>query len=235
MNIIDKNKYNEFLHVLSGCRTILDSYHFAEKYSKCNPETKTLVFSMINGKRYEHVLDLKTMRSLIEMIDNVKYKDEADEIIKRYSEKTNDTTQLKTLSRIAKSKILRPINETKDKNSITNIEITPELFNKKCPHCGEVCVAPIDTEYTICGYTNSKTGYNLVGCGKDWCFKCEKILCKKWDIHQLFLGTNKFHDCDCCKKHAKINNMRYPEDYCECNNTHVQRVRLHDDLLKIMC
>lgn len=219
---IDKNKYYEFSHVLSGCRTILDSYHFAEKYSKNNPETKSLVFSMINGKRYEQILDLKTMRVLVEMLDNVKYKDEADEIIKRYSEKTNDTTQLKTLARITRSKILRPIGEIKQPIQI-NTEIVPELVSKICPHCDEDCIAPIDAEYTICGYTNSKTGYNLVGCGKDWCFKCGKILCKKWDTHQLFLGTNKYHDGECCKKHAKDNNKLYPEEYCQCSNINVQR------------
>jgi len=223
MDIIDKNKYYEFSQILSGCRTILDGYHFAEKYSKINPESKTLVFSMINGKKYENILDLKTMRSLLEMLDNIKYKDEADEIIKRYLEKTNDATQLKTLNRISKSKILRPINEPKKESIIVYPDVDLGLINKQCPHCKEECSAHVDTSYVICGYTNTKTGYNLVGCGKDWCFKCGKILCKKWDTHQLFLGINKYHDGECCKYHAKHNNKIYPDDYCMCDNINVQR------------
>lgn len=225
MNIIDKNKYYEFSHVLSGCRTILDSYHFAEKYTKNNPETKTLVSSMINGKKYERdVLDLKTMKSLIEMLDNVKYRDEADKIIEEYSTMTNDKTQLKTLVRIAKSKILRPIYEQSFADKvIVDVKLQQDLLTKQCPHCFKDCVAPIGTEYTICGYTNSRTGYDLVGCGKDWCFKCGKMLCKKWDLYQLFLPTNKHHNNECCKKHAKDNNRLYPEEYCQCANINVSR------------
>lgn len=222
MNLIDKNKYYEFSNILSGCRTILDAYYFAEKYSKNNPETKNLVSSMINGKKYEkNVLDLKTMRSLIEMLDNIKYRDEAEKLISEYSEMTTDKIQLKTLSRISKSKILRPVIENIQLSEISKPSV--ENIIKNCPHCFKECIAPIDTEYTICGYTNSKTGYDLVGCGKDWCFKCGKMLCKKWDIHQLFLATNKHHDSECCKNHAKEHSKSYPENYCQCCNFNVTR------------
>ena len=222
MEIIDRNKYNEFTHILSGCRTILDGYHFAEKYSKFNPESKTLVFSMMNGKKYDNILGLKRMKLLLEMLDDVKYKDEAEEIIKKYLEKTNDPTQLKTFSRILKYKILRPIDEIK-KEIIEYPEIESDIISKQCPHCMEDCLAKIDTDYIICGYTDLKNGYNWIGCGKDWCFKCNKILCKKWNTHQLFLEINTFHDNECCKKHAKENNKNYPDDYCQCLNMNVQR------------
>lgn len=228
MNIIDKNKYYEFSHVLSGCRTILDSYYFAEKYSKTNPETKTLVTSMINGKKYHNVLDFKTMKSIIETLDDIKYKDEADKIINEYMESTIDPVQLKTLLRITKSKILRPLCNSNNYNyndiyHISKNNVEPELITKSCPHCNRYCIAPIDTEYIICGYNNTKTGYDLVGCGKDWCFKCGKILCKKWDLHKLFLEINKSHNDECCKQHAKNNNKIYPDNYCQCYNLHVQR------------
>lgn len=185
---------------------------------------KPTISSMINGKRYEQVLDLKTMRSLLEMLDNVMYRNEAEEIIQRYSEKTHDVTQLKTLSKIAKFKILRPPGEYNNSTQHITVQSDPIIYvNKTCPHCSKECEAQIDTEYVICGYTNSKTGYNLIGCGKDWCFKCGKILCKKWDIHQLFLPTNKHHDGECCKKHARETNKQYPNDYCQCCNINVSR------------
>lgn len=223
--MIDKNKYNEFLHILSGCRTILDAYHFAEKYNKNNPDTKNLTTSMINGKKYErNVLDFKTMKSLVEMVDSVEFRDDAEKIINDYSKMTNDKTQLKTLSRISKYKILRNINEEFPVVSLPVVEKNEfPMITKNCPHCKNECTLSSNTEYTICGYTNSKTGYDKVGCGKDWCFKCGKILCKKWETHQLFLFINKRHDGECCKKHAKENNKIYPQDYCNCQNLNVIR------------
>ena len=41
-------------------------------------------------------------------------------------------------------------------------------------------------EYVICGYINSNKGYDWNGCGKDWCAKCNKMLCKSWDLNQLW-------------------------------------------------
>ena len=77
MDILDKNKYVEFSHILSGCRTITDAYFFAEIYLKSNPEMGTLIYSMINGKRYDQVLDLKTIKSALEVTNEQKYKEEA--------------------------------------------------------------------------------------------------------------------------------------------------------------
>lgn len=246
--IIDKSKYNEFSNILSGCRTIMDSYYFSERYNKSNPEIKNLVISMINGKKYEsNVHDFKTMKSLIERLHEVKYRDEADELIREFSAGTNDKIQLKTFSKISKLKQIRPpSNQNKNvkkifitercnycnsvirdcqTNKLQNQENDSDqnLVTKNCPHCSKECTLPTGTEYTICGYTNSKTGYDLVGCGKDWCFECGKMLCKKWDIHQLFLDTNKHHDSECCKQHARDNNRIYEIDYCQCNNKNVTR------------
>ena len=252
MGIIDKSKYYEFSHILSGCRTIMDSYYFSESYTKANPETKILVMSMINGKKYENnVLDFKTMKSLIERLHEVKYRDEADTLISEFSESTNDRVQLKTFSRISKSKLIRPPNEQnkyiqnsfiikrchycdqilkqsnqqyiQDKLEKQEEINTQNLVTKQCPHCLKNCTLSSDSEYTICGYINSKTGYDLVGCGKDWCFKCGKMLCKKWDIDQLFLAPNKHHDSECCKQHAKDNGRIYEIEYCQCINSNVTR------------
>ena len=61
---------------------------------------------------------------------------------------------------------------------------------------------------------NTKNGYDLKGCGRDWCFKCEKILCKLWEQDSLFLEMNRYHTKDCCKKHSIKNNKNYEKDYC---------------------
>jgi hypothetical protein len=54
---------------------------------------------------------------------------------------------------------------------------------------------------------------------------CGKMLCKNWFNHELFVEMNRFHDTECCKNHAKENNKIYPDDYCMCQNTHVNRIK----------
>jgi hypothetical protein len=219
--IIDKNKYIEFYNILSGCRTLMDAQYFAERYIKLNNGVKNMVLSMINGKRYENVLELNTIKLLIESLNHVEFMDDALDITEQYIDKTTDQTQLKTLSRISKNKIMR----TKINNLVNNNnnEIT---IKKKCPHCFIDCVAIYNTDYIICGYSNNTTGYDLIGCGKDWCFKCEKILCKKWSDNNLFVLSNRQHNYECCKKHAIENKKTYPNDYCNCINNNVCRNNL---------
>lgn len=214
---IDKNKYDEFKQILSGCRTILDAYYFGEIYNKYNAEMKSLVSSMINGKRYEQVIDLKTMSSTLETLNNCVYREDAEEIIE--TKKTLDTTQLRTLMRIAKNKQMRPVNKPKiDPPVEKKICVT-----KNCPHCSRECKNDINVEYTICGYNDPHVGYDLQGCTKDWCFKCGKMLCKSWGPDELFLPMNRYHNSECCKIHAKENSKQYLEEYCQCSNDNVSR------------
>jgi hypothetical protein len=224
MNIIDKNKYEEFRHILTGCRTILDAYYFGEKYNKHNSEMKQLVSSMSNGKRYEQVIDLNNMSSTLETLNNCLYREDAEEIIN--TKKTSDTTQMRTLMRISKNKPSRPINRVK-----LELPVEKKLFiTKNCPHCDHPCKSGSDTEYIICGYNDARTGYDWKGCGRDWCFKCEKILCKSWDTNQLFVPMNRTHDTECCKQFSKENNRHYLEEFCQCHNENVCRVKTNANI-----
>ena len=219
MDILNNNKYNEFYDILSGCRTILDAFSFAQKYIKANPEMKNIVMSMINGKRYEYVMDMNGMISLMERLDFLVYKEDVIDLIETYLEKTLDPTQRKALYRVANLKALRP--KIPEPSKIKLIKTT--FISKKCPHCGLECTVPENTHHTICGYENKITGYNLIGCGCDWCFKCGKMLCKKWNTNQLFLDDNKHHDGICCRLHAEENNNNYEEEYCMCLTEYVDR------------
>lgn len=209
---IDNTKYIEFKHILSGCRTILDAHFFAELFLKKYPDMRAIVYSMINGKRYDNVLDFRTMKSLLVYLSEY---DGHDEINKN----TIDNTQLQTFIRATKNKpyqliphpISTPPNPIKTQAS------------KKCPHCDHLCTVDIATTYIICGYHDTHTGYDWKGCGHDWCFKCGKCLCKTWDSNFLFLCLNRHHDNNCCKLHAKEHDKIYPNEYCQCSNKYVQR------------
>ncbi len=233
MNLIDRAKYNEFTNVLFGCRTIMDAYYFAEKYSKNNPEMKNVISSMINGKRYEQILDFKTIKSVLENLDNIHYRDDAEEFIERYCKQTTDIAQIRALTRVTKNKILRPSNKPKISTTfISEIREDNYMVTKKCPHCKNDCRADANTGYVICGYTNTHKGYDWCGCGKDWCFKCEKMLCKSWEPNQLYVAVNRNHDGNCCKRHASETQHNYPEDYCLCSNENVINYFNENNILK---
>jgi len=122
-----------------------------------------------------------------------------------------DQIQQKTLDRIIK---IRNINVTKNINTINKI-------TKNCPHCNKSVTEASDTIYLICGYESN--GYDQYGCRNDWCFQCEKKLCKNWHSHQLFNKLNRTHDSLCCKHHAIKNKNNYLSDYCMCVNNFVNR------------
>ena len=216
MNIYDKNKYNEFNTILSGCKTIIDAYYFADIYIKYNPEMRQLVNSMINGKKYDHTLSFKSMMSAIQLVDSYTYKDESDEASDIYLKKTKDIIQIKTIKRISKNKIIR--------DDVIKHDIILQKITKNCPHCLKIYNEPDKKSYMICGYTDDHKGYDWKGCGKDWCFTCGKKLCKSWEGNKLFLILNRFHDDTCCKKNACELNENYLECYCQCTNDNVVRL-----------
>ena len=89
---------------------------------------------------------------------------------------------------------------------------------------------PDNTAYVICGYPDANRGYDWKGCCSDWCFSCGKMLCKTWDRDDLNVESNRFHDDECCKIHAKKNGHSYPKDYCNCiKNLNVIRKELIPD------
>ena len=222
MDILDKRKYIEFSHILSGCRTIIDAYFFAEIYLRSNPEMGMIIYSMINGKKYEQVLDFKSIKSALENINENKYKDDAIKCEEIYNQKTNDNIQKKTFNKIIKNKPNKPQNVISSIN-LEEPESCQIYITKNCPHCSIPVTCSINTKYIICGYVNNITGYDWKGCGKDWCFECGKLLCKSWDCDKLFLQMNRFHDNECCKNHAKLKNADYIFSYCQCANKNVNR------------
>lgn len=236
MNNISEHKYLQFKSILSGCRTILDAYYFADLYTRKHPDMKNIVYSMINGKKYENIHDFTTVINTLADINNCQYQEDATEIVEKINNRQNDLTQTTTYNRIIKNKQTKP-REYKFENQIGKATgpryikfktignfSSRNVVKKECPHCNHVCSSEPDTLYIICGYNDTRAGYDWEGCGKDWCFQCKKILCKTWDINKLFLEQNCIHDGICCKQHAIDNGKIYPDDYCQCDNEHVKRL-----------
>jgi hypothetical protein len=211
------NHYNKLKYNILGSKTKEDAYFILDKY-KSDTKCYNLMVSIINSRKYDHALDIRAMKKYIQDISSQKYKEDAYELISQIMLQTSDIAQIKTFMRIADMKNSKPqyisMRELKQRSK-------QNCIVKKCPHCGYKRSMPRDTTYVVCGYVDS--GYDWEGCGKDWCFKCGKMLCKNWEHDQLYLPTNRFHDSKCCRKHSILNGHKYPEDYCRCNSAFIIR------------
>ncbi len=158
--------------------------------------------------------------TLLEDLNNLKYKEEIIENLHQLKNKTNDVSQINTIIRIANTKL-----EKHGSQTTNTIKYKNKWFGIKqnCPHCGVSNIIDYDTYYAICGYTDIKNGYNWEGCGRDWCTKCGKKLCKKWSENNLFIQENQFHDSKCCIKYSSKTNSNYLIDFCQCHNNYVNR------------
>lgn len=207
-------QYNMHKYNLLGSKTKEDAFSILEKY-KLDSKCRNLMLSLMQAKKYDHALDNSSMKKYINEISACEYKEDAFEIINQILQQTSDMAQIRTFNRLADPKPNRTYVATEEVGKKNN------LTSKKCPHCGYKCIATRNTAYIVCGYGNS--GFDWEGCGKDWCFKCGKMLCKSWEQDQLYLPTNRFHDTKCCKKHATLHSYKYPENYCRCCTVFVSR------------
>jgi hypothetical protein len=211
------HSYNKLKFNIIGQKTRDDAINMLNKYN-LTPLNHNIMMSYINGKKYDIAFDNETMIKYINDLNSLKYREDVYESINNLLQNTSDVAQIKTFSRIANSKPPRPqfitLKELRQRN-------TEHIIVKNCPHCGHKCSSSKEKKYVICGYNDN--GYDWEGCGNDWCFRCGKMYCKKWERDELYLPTNRFHNSKCCKKHARLNNKIYPDNYCMCKNIYVCR------------
>lgn len=216
MNI--NNAYNVFKEILSGCKTMVDAFYFVDKIIKLCPESQDLLIGMIHNKKYDKSYDIRSMAHILNQLDLQLYREDIDEFIDKNIKIYVDLIQLNSLIRLSKFKSNK-IHDKQDKQ--INVTFNPsnnydyDYTFKKCPHCNIQIKLKNDIEYVICGYIDSNKGYDWNGCGKDWCAKCNKMLCKSWEHDQLFITINRTHDKTCCKKYAEDNNIDY-NLFCDC-------------------
>lgn len=208
------NQYNKYKFAILGSKTKDDAIYQLNSYNLDN-KSYNLLMSLINNMDFKHALSYSSMKKYITDMAKIQYKEEAQELFSYVISLTSDIAQIRTFTRLFEQK---KMNKQQD---ITTIKyIVPKRKNniicKKCPHCFSKCFAPKSTTYIVCGFADNINGFDMVGCTRDWCFRCNKMLCKSWERDHLYLPTNRYHDAKCCKKHASINNNKYPEQYCFC-------------------
>ena len=242
-NIKNKQDINDiitrFKKILEGCCTIVDAMYFRDIYSQKYPFLNIILRSLVSSKKYPENMDTKTKQTLLQDIHKSPDRLSSHQIYsKNLDGKNGDYCLRRAIERMINSKKYEYHITTRKKMLSMDPSLLSTKIFKSCPHCGHnMCMNP-DTDYVICGYGNSKQGFDWTGCSKDWCFKCGKMLCKHWDNHHLYLHMNRIHDHECCKKYTIMNNknlskdspnyLNYPEDFCQCDNNYVNRIQKND-------
>lgn len=70
---------------------------------------KNLYMNILKNKIYNQTLDMVTLLSTIDIINSVEYREDAYERINEILKQTTDINQIKTLTRVANTKPLRPV------------------------------------------------------------------------------------------------------------------------------
>lgn len=194
---MDKYKF-----IFSGINTQKDAKYFHSKLENViSKQSYDIIWKLLLAKKYHtNIYDYESFSNILKEINNCKYKEDAEEICGNLYKKF-DKCQFNTITRIINNKPTKPH------------FLEKSYIKKMCPHCNSIVIGTQLTKYIICGYSGNC--YNWNGCGNDWCFKCEKKLCKNWSKDNLFIYENRIHNEHCCKQFAKNNNLNYNE-FCLC-------------------
>ncbi len=210
------DEYNKYKVVFCGLNNIKDVNNMANLL-ELNKTEKIIVNNYFNTMNHQDSLSYIEFIDLINSLKKLKYREDVIEHFYKLSFKIKDKIQLNTIKRIINSKESKQNpNDIKEKNKYS-------LLKFKCPHCLHYNIINEFQYYAICGYNDIHEGYDWEGCGRDWCVKCGKRLCKKWFENDLFLEENRYHDNECCYMHSKKNNLNYFLDYCHCTEQYVNR------------
>ena len=186
-----------------------------------NNEDKIIINNYFNTKNLPRKISYDEFINLLDDLNKLKFKEDIIENLHKLGNKTNDISQINTIIRIANMK------PNKYNNIVpNNVKYKNKWFGikHKCPHCGIYNKIDYDTDYAICGYTDVKNGYNWEGCGRDWCTKCGKKLCKKWNENELFIPENRFHNSECCLLYCNKLDNNYVLDFCQCYKDFIIRI-----------
>jgi hypothetical protein len=200
-------KFYECLHKIYNLKNYNEVQMIINNYINIsyNSTEKKLLGSLLYDARYpEKKIKPEKFTLYINIVENIKYKDDTDDLIEDMQKYTCDVAQINTIRRII-------FNKPTKYNCLIDVKNNLKTkMSKNCPHCYQIHHGDSDLEYVICGYTNK--GFDWKGCGYDWCFQCGKKLCK------------------CCKFHAVKTNGIYPDDYCTCTNNYVNRDKTNKNM-----
>lgn len=215
----DNILYKEYLKIVRSLRSIEDIKLITDIYSSKikNKDLIKIMDNSIDSHGTNTILGIEEFIDVIESLNKFIYRDDARDYVQKIFRRTSDQTQRSTIIRLIGYKppkmqkiTMRQFNDRLKKKNI---------INKSCPHCKKITSKSKNTTYVVCGY--SENGYDWEGCQKDWCFRCNKKLCKNWFKNDLFNEQNRLHNNICCKQYAYKHNESFNNYYCTCEKIHI--------------
>jgi hypothetical protein len=204
-----------FKTILLGITNEVDAHNIYFKISKHieNDEFQDeLIRSLLYNHNFEESMSYEEF--VIQLNILLDMNEITDSKLREIYKKTKNIFQVNLLKKIKDTKPDDFYN--KNFNQKSTIKIT-----KKCPHCSRNVRNYIDARYTVCGFYPPVKDSD--GCGCEFCFRCNKILCKNWATNKLYEPKNRIHNNRCCKEHSYKTKWNYPKDYCQCNIDDVKR------------
>jgi hypothetical protein len=218
----EQQLFQEMKALFGGCNSTIDAIQISDHLFFKYPDYvhRQLITSFRDSLIYIDNIDTMTKITSLESVKDADTKDDAQNLKNKLVSRSSDHIYKNSLERI----VSRKRNRSSNSKSYARISQEKFFIVKSCPHCRENMRMTEDTSYVICGYPDTYTGYDWKGCCNDWCFACEKLLCKSWEKDLLNIESNRKHNDECCKSHSNKNGFKYPMDYCQClTNTHVSR------------
>lgn len=202
-----------YKHIFAGAVTMEDIIFIK---NKCPKEDYDIIECVTNSIILLPCISNLQMNNIIDVMSTLKYQDDCTKFLNTVQYYKKNINVEHTNYNIAQTDAFRKIISTKLLNYHND---TNNILEKKCPHCQKVNSAPMETTYMICGI--DAMGLLPIdniddACFNDWCFACEKKLCKNWYSHQLYNELNRTHNNECCKLHADKFELDYQRDYCRC-------------------
>ena len=195
--------YIKIKKIVSGCKTKMDAINLGTELKLISDK---IFLNIINSCDFSNEYsDIKNFNCLLNECIKCDHIEDVKFLVSNHDKKLDDI-QLKTLEYLTNMKDHRVSGST--------------FVEKNCPHCGHKTIRDCKTTYIVCGYPND---VDYGGCGMDWCFKCGKKLCKKWDVDMLYVESNQSHDSSCCKSYAMKRKLDYDNEFCKCTNNNVNR------------
>ena len=216
----DKLQYKRY-KILSVSMTCKDDIQQLIDIYASKINSKALVRILDNdicSHRNNYTIGVDEFMNLLDKLGNYIYRDDARGLVEKIFKRTVDLIQRNSVIRIISRKPPKS-NIISNKTINSKHRHHADMIDKNCPHCGKSSKQSSSSTYVICGYNDR--GFDWVGCGNDWCFRCGKKLCKTWYNNDLFIKTNRFHNEKCCKVMAYKNNESYNKLYCKCSKIYI--------------
>lgn len=84
---------------------------------------------------------------------------------------------------------------------------------KQCPWCERWCLKDKSCNYIFsCGLESTGKFHIGAGCGRSWCWQCQKKLCGQYSnpqTGQKLSSARENHDAQCCKQEKDFSKETY--------------------------